>query len=116
MIFAGALKQEDVNNKVIPAIQKSLVRIIARDCTMLNMPPGCGCADGSTGKTILSLFDTTTANGTAGHDCAISVEEVKNNNLIRSLLTPDVTIDGEMALSFGIKVTAVAGVFTPAGQ
>jgi hypothetical protein len=109
VIFAGALKQDDVNNKVIPAIQQLLVPIIARDCTMPNMPPGCGCADGSTGRAILSLFDT-------NHDCAVSVDEIKNNNLMRSLLAPDVTIDGTMALSFGIKATAVAAVFTPAGQ
>jgi hypothetical protein len=113
VIFAGALKQEEVNNKVIPAIQQLLVAIVAQDCTMLNMPPGCGCASGSAGRTILNLFDTTMADGTAGRDCAVSVNEVRNNNLIRALLAPDVTIDGTMALSFGIKVTAVAGVFTP---
>ena len=33
-----------------------------------------------------------------------------------SLLSPDVTIDGKMALSLGIKATAVKAVFTPAGQ
>jgi hypothetical protein len=116
VIFAGAVKQDQINNKVIPAIQQLLVQIVARDCTMPNMPPGCGCASGSTGSTILSLFDTTKADGTAGHDCVVSVDEIKNNNLMRALLAPDVTIDGTMALSFGIKTTAVAGVFTPAGQ
>ncbi len=104
-ILAGALTQDDLNNKVIPAIQQQLVPIIARDCTMLSNPPTCGCADGSTGKTILGLFDT-------NHDCMVSVIEIQTNSLIMSLLAPDVTINGKPALSLGIKVTAVGATFT----
>jgi hypothetical protein len=33
-----------------------------------------------------------------------------------SLLQPDVTIDGQMALSIGIKATAVKATYTVAGQ
>jgi hypothetical protein len=106
-VIAGALSDNDLNTKVIPAIQAQLVDIIKRDCTALTTPPDCGCTAGSTGKTILGLFDTTPK------DCAVSVAEIQNNNLIKSLLAPDVTIDGTMALSLGIGVTMVKGEFTP---
>jgi len=58
----------------------------------------------STGATVLNLFDT-------DKNCAVSVDEIKNNNLIQSLLAPDVTIDGTSALSLGIKVVAKKATF-----
>jgi len=115
VVFAGAVTKDDIDNKVIPAIQTQLVPIIARDCTMLSNPPMCGCAADSTGKTILGLFDTGNVNP-AVHDCMVTVDEIKNNSLIVSLLAPDVTINGKMALSLGIKATAVKGAYTVAGQ
>jgi len=33
--------------------------------------------------------------------------------LLKSLLAPDVTVEGQMALSLGIGFTAVPGTFTP---
>jgi hypothetical protein len=110
VIVAGAVTKEDIDNKVIPAIQTQLVPTIARDCTALTMPPACGCAADSTGKTILGLFDTTPK------DCMVTVDEIKNNSLIVSLLAPDVTINGKMALSIGIKATAVKATYTVPGQ
>jgi hypothetical protein len=44
-------------------------------------------------------------------DCAVSIDEIKNNNVIMSLLAPDVKIDGVDALSLGVKATAVKGSF-----
>ncbi len=111
VIFGGAVTKDDIDTQVIPAIQKQLVPLIARDCTDLTNPTGgCGCAADSTGKTILGLFDT------SPKDCAVSVDEIKSNELIKSLLAPDVTIDGKMALSLGIKATAVKGTYTVPGQ
>jgi hypothetical protein len=109
MIFAGAVTKDDIDNKVIPAIQKQLVPIIQRDCpgTDPNSTPSCMCMADSTGKTILGLFDVAPTK-----DCMVSVEEIKNNSLIVSLLSPDVTIDGKMALSLGIKATAVKATYT----
>jgi hypothetical protein len=109
VILAGALSQSDLNDKVIPAIQKQIAPIITRDCPMATMPPGCGCAANSTGKTVLDLFDGDITGSTK--DCAVSVEEIKGNSLIQSLLAPDVTIDGVMALSLGIKVEATKATF-----
>ena len=62
------------------------------------------------GKTILGLFDTTPK------DCMVTVDEIKNNSLIVSLLSPDVTVDGKMALSLGIKATAVKATYTAPNQ
>jgi hypothetical protein len=107
-ILAGAITKDDIDNKVIPAIQLQLVPIIQRDCPNA-VPTTCVCTDPSTGKTILGLFD-------ADHDCKVSVEEIKTNNLIVSLLSPDVTIDGKMALSLGIKIVGVGAMFTVPGQ
>lgn len=121
IVFAGAVTKQDIDNNVIPAIQKQLVPTIQRDCCGLATSPGgatcnptgtpaCGCSNDSTGKTILGLFDTTPK------DCTVSVDEIKNNNLIVSLLSPDVTIDGKMALSLGVKATTVKATYTVAGQ
>jgi hypothetical protein len=108
IVFGGAITKDDIDMKVIPAIQLQLVPIITRDCPNA-VPTTCTCTADSTGKTILGLFD-------ADHDCKVTVDEIKNNSLIVSLLSPDVTINGKMALSLGIKATAVKATYTVAGQ
>jgi len=104
LIIAGALTKEDLDGKVIPAIHQQLEPIIAEDCPM-PAAADCGCMAGSTGKTILNLFDTMPKN------CGVTVDEIKNNTLIQSLLAPDVKINGKDALSLGIKAVAVKGTF-----
>ncbi len=105
VIRAVALTESDLNTKVIPAIQGQIGPLIMRDCTMPTAPPGCGCPSGSTGATVLNLFDA------PPKDCAVSVDEIKNNSLIQSLLAPDVEIMGTPALSLGIKVVAKKATF-----
>ena len=115
-ILAGALTQSDLNTKVLPAIQQALAPLIVRDCCGTgntqhptcdpNGTPSCGCVSGSTGATILGLFDTDPK------DCTVSLQEIQENQLIQSLLAPDVNINGTMALSLGVKITAVGGTFT----
>ena len=119
-ILAGAVTQDDLNNKIIPAVQAQIAPIVVRDCCGTgntahptcdpNATPSCGCMDGSTGKTILGLFDT------SPKDCTVSISEIQNNSLIMSLLAPDVTIEGKMALSLGIQITTVGATFTIPGQ
>jgi hypothetical protein len=41
------------------------------------------------------------------------VSEIESSVLIHSLLVPDLTIEGQQALSFGMQITAVDGEFTP---
>jgi hypothetical protein len=104
LIIAGALTKEDLDGKVIPAIHAQIAPIITEDCPT-PAAADCGCVAGSTGKTILNLFDT------MPKDCGVTVDEIKNNTLIQSLLAPDVKINGKDALSLGIKAVAVKGTF-----
>jgi hypothetical protein len=113
VILAGAITQDNLNNKVLPAVHDNvLLPILAKDCPGATAAdaPTCKCADGSGGKQVIALLDTMPA------DCTITLDEIKNNGLFSSLLAPDVTIDGMPALSLGLKATAVAAVFTPAGE
>jgi hypothetical protein len=105
VILAGAITQSQLDTEVIPNIQAQLPPIIAEDCDPAAGPPECGCLANSTGDTIISLFDT------SPKDCEVTVEEIKTNSLIQSLLAPDVTIDGQDALSLGLKVSAVGASF-----
>lgn len=105
-VIAGAVSQTELDTKVFPAMQVGIMAQVTHDCTALTSPPGCGCASGSTGKTEINLFDT-------NHDCAVSIDEIKNNSLIQSLFAPDVMVEGQMALSYGIGVTAKHAAFTP---
>jgi hypothetical protein len=116
-VLAGAVTQTDLNTKFIPQLQQSFIPIVQRDCCGAptspqptcnpSSTPSCGCTDNSTGKTLLGLFDT------SPKDCTISVSEIQNNSLIMALLAPDVTIEGQMALSIGVGFTAVAGNYAP---
>lgn len=105
-IVAGALTENDLNTTILPAIQEQLVPTIAADCTDLTNPGAeCGCVDGSTGQTLLTLFDIDPK------DCMVTVDEIKSNGLIQGALAPDVTIDGMPALSLGIKLEAKKASF-----
>lgn len=103
VILAGGLLQTDLDSKVLPAIHAQLGPIITDDCIDPNATL-CMCPEGSTGRTIISLFD-------ANDDCTVTIDEIKTNSLIQSLLKPDVDlrpdIPGDDCLSLGIQVTAV---------
>ncbi|HEU0032900.1 MAG TPA: hypothetical protein VFQ53_19845 [Kofleriaceae bacterium] len=104
-VIAGAVTRTEIDTKLLPAWQMSFDAAVARDCP--GAAPTCSCISGSQGQTLQQLFDTTP------RDCSISLTELMNNSLIQSLLAPDVTIDGQQALSLGIGVTAVKAAFTP---
>jgi hypothetical protein len=106
--FAGAITTDDINNMIIPAIVPQLMNTVTMDCTMLTHPPDCGCT--GTGMTIISTFDKNPA------DCMITADELRMNSIVMSALSPDVTIDGKMAVSLGIKATAVTATYTVAGE
>ncbi len=117
-VVAGAITQTELNTQVLPQFQVTLMQIVYRDCCGLATSPGgatcnpngtpaCGCVSGSSGQTVIGLFDT------SPKDCQITLSEVQNNSLLQSLLAPDVTVEGQMALSLGIGFTAVPGTFTP---
>ncbi len=103
-ILAGGVTKSDVDDKIIPAMRTGFMAVVTRECTMLSNPPACGCPQGSKGRTYLGLFD-------ANQNCDIALDEVRNNSLILSLLTPDVTIEGKPCVSIGVSTQAVPASF-----
>lgn len=104
VILAGAITESDLNDKVIPAVRDQITPLIAEACTSTT-PPDCGCAAGTSGAMILSIFDT------SPKDCMVSVDEIKNNGIIQGALAPDVLIDGTNALSLGIRIETKKATF-----
>lgn len=104
-VVAGGLAKTDIDGILLPAWQQSMDALVQAGCN--GAPPTCSCPAGSQAKVLHDLFDTTP------NDCAISLSELKNNSLIQSLLAPDLTIDGQQAVSLGIGFTAVSATFTP---
>jgi hypothetical protein len=101
----GAVLRSDIDSTLVPGLVAVFQPLVNRDC-----PVAPNCMDGSTGKTIVDLFD-------ADHDLVITTAELLDNGLIQALLAPDVDLlnakgapghDGVAdALSFGIGFTGV---------
>lgn len=116
-VIGGGVLKSDVDGRLIPALQQALTIAVQRDCCGTSSSPSptcdpsatpsCGCIDSTTGKSAIGLFDTTP------HDCAITVSEIQGNSLIQSLLAPDITVDGQQALSMGFGMSAVGATYTP---
>jgi hypothetical protein len=102
-VIAGAVSQNDIDTVLLPAWQAGFQAQLDADCS--GVAPTCGCTAGSKGKLAHDLFDTTP------NDCTISLSEMQSNQLIQSLLAPDVTVNGQMALSVGIGFTATSATF-----
>jgi len=103
IVIAGAVKQEDVIQKVLPAVQTQIAAVIKKNCKSLNSPPACGCAANSVGAKILGSIVNSTK------DCSVTVDEV--NAMATLLLPQDVVIDGIPAVSIGVRATAVKAKF-----
>ena len=122
-ILGGAVTEDALNDDIMPALHGILSDTIGQDCTGTAAP--C-CEDGSTGQLLIDLFDESDP-----QDCMVTLEELKSNSLISSLLAPDVDLfDGDPnagnysprtdgvkdSLSLGIGFSAVPATFTnPAG-
>lgn len=109
--LGGVLTRQQVEDELLPSLWQGFDAAIARDC------PTIPCTANSAGETLLRYFDTNPKDG------QVSLEELRNSNLLRSLLRPDVDLfdsegrhnpqcDGEKdALSFGVSFTAVRASF-----
>lgn len=112
--MGGAITKQELDTVIMPAIADMMNTAIQNDAGCQMNPPMCG----SSAQTILDLFDP-------NNDMMITVMEIQENSLIKSLLAPDVDLfdssgkfnprqDGvEDSLSLGIKVHCVGAVFTP---
>lgn len=105
--ISGAVSEQQIDAKIIPELAQIIQAVVSADC------PGPGpesCAADSTGKTLQDLFDE-------NDDLVITADELRNNDLIQSILAPDLDLvkadgtpgkDGEKdALSFGFGFTTV---------
>lgn len=143
--LGGAITQDELDNNVLPAIVSVMEDSIGPDC--MGSPSDCDCSaesclqadgtpadcttsqpdccvEGSTGETIIDLFDNCSDDSTTC-DCAVTLQELRENDLISSLLSPDVDLldaDGNFnprtdgvkdALSLGIGFSAVEANFDP---
>lgn len=114
--IGGAITADDVDNKLIPAVQVLVADIVAEDCPNA-VPDNCMCVADSAGASVLTFFDT-------DNDCLIPVAELMSNSLIGATLrNPDLDLldatgaynpndDGiNDSLSLAIGFTATSGTF-----
>ncbi|HEY0255511.1 MAG TPA: hypothetical protein VGC41_28475, partial [Kofleriaceae bacterium] len=95
----GMILDSNVETVFIPALAAQFQTLVVRDCTDATHPPDCGCLLNSAGKNVIGLFDKTPA------DCKVTIDEVKNNGLLQTLFTPDVTIGDVSGVSYGVQMT-----------
>lgn len=112
--IAGAVLQDDVDRVILPAAFVAINRVIARQCDLDAGQPSC--PQGASGQALVDLFDS-------DGDFVVTLDELRDNDLISALLGPDVDLydeDGAFAprtdgwndaLSVGLGFTAVpAGI------
>ncbi len=102
--LAGMVTQADIDEKVLPAVQANMASAVAADCTAPTAAD-CGCTANSDGKQAIGMFDDNA-------DCQVSLEEIKDNALVKAMLAPDVELDGTKGISLGVTATAVMAQFT----
>lgn len=105
-VIAGGITKADIDNDVIPQAAAQIDRIITNECGQPNGESPCGCVPGTRARLLRSLFDQ-------NQDCSVEADEVAEHSLTASLLAPDVTVNGEPLLSFGIGVELVSATFPP---
>jgi len=103
-IIAGGIPQAQVDGVMLPALQTGVAADLARDCTG-SSPPGCGCQANTAGAVWIDQFD-------GNHDCQVTAAEIGDSPLLRTLLAPDIDINGKLYLSAGVRFTAVGAAFT----
>jgi hypothetical protein len=103
-VLGGGIPATEVDGVLLPAMRDSMNAEIARDCPAPTSPD-CGCAWLSAGAGDIALFDKAPA------DCTISLDEITSNLLIKTLLAPDLIVDGIPALSVGVGISAVPATF-----
>jgi len=102
-VFAGGLTKLDLERVVYPEAAANCDRIVQNECMQASSEE-CGCLPGSRARTLQSLFDD-------NHDCRITTHEVATNTLVQALLAPDLRIDGQDLVSFGVGVELVPASF-----
>jgi hypothetical protein len=94
-VIAGGVTLANLRDDLYPALAVAFNDMIRRDCDA-----SCNCKEYSAGRTIETYFDSPTV------DCNVTVDEIAQNALIASLFAPDVTLDGQKLVSFGVGFSA----------
>lgn len=107
--IGGAISKMDLETKVYPAIAATIRTTFERDCKTPAQggTPANNCMCTGTGATLQSTFDKTP------EDCVISDTEVVG--FVAGLVSADIDLDGDGvadAVSLGVGIAAVGGVFT----
>jgi hypothetical protein len=103
-VLGGAIVKDDIDRVIVPQAHHEIERIVGAECGQPDPTATCGCIGGSRADILKDLFDE-------NHDCEISLEEVQRNNLLQALLSPDVRVNGQDSLSFGVGVEFVRAKF-----
>lgn len=103
--LGGALSLEEINNEILPAVAGFVDDAVQNDCTA---GTGCSCESGSVGGTLQEFFD-------ADGDCSISATEIKDHDLVKAAMRPDVDLLGDDgtadSMSFGVGFHGVRAEF-----
>lgn len=114
-VIAGAVVGDDIDRVLLPALQLGLQAAVDDSCGTTDP-----CPSGSLGSMILNQFDD-------NNDGIVSVDELRGDSLVNSLLTPDLDLldsggnynpgyDGvNDSLSFAVRFTAVPADFPVPG-
>lgn len=127
-IVGGGISQAELDSVILPAVAAQMKVVIDRDCgpeaerVLGRVTPqsaeecgrmpvgGAFTACTSTGATLLGAA---TGFDAAPRDCKITAADLKASALLGQALTPDITIDGQQAISAVIGFKAKKGTFTP---
>lgn len=91
-LISGGITARDRDEVVLPEAARQLDRIVATEC---HQPTGSGpCACTGRSGVLQEIFD-------ANDDCSISLDELRANALVTSLVSTDIERDGVEMLSFG---------------
>jgi hypothetical protein len=108
--IAGAITDANMDTKVLPAIKASLIDpLLAELCdmAMAGTPEHdrCGCTGSA--QQVISLLDDV-------EDCMVTVQEIKDDNVVGNLIKPDITLDGcaaPCAISVGVMASLTTAEF-----
>lgn len=103
--IGGAITQAEISTQVLPGLREGFAAAVYRDCNPFADPPACECQPGSLGASVIARLDNNPS------DCGITLTEVQNDPMTAAQLTPDVTVEGQPAVSIGFGVSAVPGSF-----
>lgn len=105
----GLVTQDQLKTQIGPVLQTQIMSLITTECTGGTGP--CNCPTNSTAALLLG----DALNFDPDHNCMITVDELLNSSVVKSLLVPDSCSKDSCStadsLSIGIQVQAVKATF-----